>query len=73
MMDHLDMDLIVDHEFGKKLFINWIESDTELEWKFWLKRMVMHRAVGGASNKDVDYLKKTIMILIDEIEKENGN
>ena len=67
-MDHIDMDLIVDHEYANELFNRWLTGGSDLDYITWLKRMVMHYAVGGASNKDVDILKKTIMTLINEIE-----
>ena len=67
-MDHLDMDLKVDHEYGNELYIRWLDSNSNFNYIYWLKRLVMHYTVGGAANKDVDILKKTIMILINEIE-----
>lgn len=68
MMDHLDTYITVDNEYGNELYMRWLDSNSNISYIYWLKRLVMHYAVGGASNEDVDTLKKTIMILINEIE-----
>ena len=72
-MKHLEQDLILDKDFALKLFLQWTESDTDYDYDYitWLKLLVMHRCVGGASNNNVELLKKTITVLIDEVSK-NG-
>ncbi len=68
-MKHLFKDLISDSEFENNLFTKWLESEQEYDYTTWLKLLVMHRSRGGASNKDMDLLKKTIMVLINHLEK----
>ena len=70
-MKHLEQDLILDKDFALELFLQWTESDTDYDYITWLKLLVMHRCVGGASNNNVELLKKTIIVLTDEVSK-NG-
>lgn len=68
-MKHLLIDLQQDLQFENDLFLQWIDTEQEYDYTTWLKLLVMHSCLGGASNKDVDILKKTIVALINNIEK----
>ena len=71
-MIHLEKDLILDKDFATELFIQWTElENNDYDYITWLKLLVMYRCVGGAANKNVELLKKTIIVLIDEVSK-NG-
>ena len=74
MIDHLCTYITVDLEYKDELFLRFLDSlefEEDLPFTYYLKRLVMYRANGGASNKSVEILKKTIMVLIDELEKGN--
>ena len=67
-MDHLDTYITVDMEYRDELINRWLASELDMSFSYYLKRLVMHYAVGGGSNKAAETLRKTIMVLTDEIE-----
>lgn len=70
-MKHLEQDLILNKDFSLELFLQWTESESDHDYITWLKLLVMHRCVGGAAYNNIELLKKTIIVLINEVSK-NG-
>jgi hypothetical protein len=68
-MKHLFTDLVLEESFANELFLKWLDSNQEYDYITFLKLQVMHRCEGGGANKDIDLLKKTIMVLISQLEK----
>lgn len=69
-MIHLHKDLILDKEFAIELFLQWTESNYDYDYITWLKLITMHKCRGGASNIHINELKKTIIVLLNEINKQ---
>ena len=68
-MKHLYNDFKVDNQFELDLYSKWLLSELDIEYTEWLELMVYHRCSGGGSNKDIDILKKTIAVLVQELKK----
>jgi len=71
-MRHLEQDLILDEDFALELLLQWTEAEfCDYDYIMWLKILIMHRCDGGTSYNNAELLKKTIIVLIDEVSK-NG-
>jgi len=69
MMDHLYKDFEVDKDYSLELFLNWTESELDIPYTEWLQLLTYHYCQGGGSNEAVNDIKKTVAVLVQELNK----